>query len=180
MQIELGLGGERHVAYLWTLNGLVQSLLTQKKYEEAEATANHLLKLASDVLSPDHPLIASTLTRLARVLTDQNKVEPAKKYLDQALGIWTKRLNNQDPGMADTVSALFDILFTQQKYSEAEQVFDRVAKASSMSSPNKTLVSICGNYLARTGQWKEASEDFKKLIELDPANHQAYQAPLAP
>jgi tetratricopeptide (TPR) repeat protein len=176
MEIERGLAGERHVAYLWTLNGLVQSLLTQKKFEEAEATANRVLSLAPGVLSPDHPLIASTLTRLARVLTDQNKSEPAKEHLDRALKIWTKRLNNQDPGMGDTVSALFDILFTEHKYLEARQVFDRVAKASAMSKPNKTLVSICGNYLARTGQWEEATNYYRTLIQLDPGNHQAYQA----
>lgn len=78
--------------------------------------------------------------------------------------------------MADTVSALFDILFTQHKYQEAKEVFDRVVRASSPSKPNKTLVSICGNYLARTGQWPEACDYFKRLIELDPGNHQAYQA----
>jgi tetratricopeptide (TPR) repeat protein len=168
---------ERHPSYLWMLNGLVQVLLTQKKYDQAEEYARRNLDIEIKVLGPDHPLVASSLTELARVLESKGNSLEAKTNLDRALGIWCKRLNNQDPNMGETVNALFEMLLPKRDFAEAKRIYDVVTTPQAVDDPpNKTLLWVCGNYLARTGQFKAAVEKIQKVIELDPDDHQAYQS----
>ncbi|HZR19275.1 MAG TPA: tetratricopeptide repeat protein [Verrucomicrobiae bacterium] len=165
---------ERHPNHIWMLNGIVQAQLNQKKYAEAEASARECINLELAILAPDHPLRASTLTRLAMVLQEQGRTSEAKTNLEQALTIWTRRLSNQDPSIGATVTALFDLLFSERDFSEAKRVFDQVSVAG--DRPNPTLVMVCGNYLARTGQWRAAADKYQQVLRLDPENHLACQA----
>jgi tetratricopeptide (TPR) repeat protein len=176
LEINRKLLGERHPSYLWILNSLVQALLAQDKLKEAEALARQGLAIQNEILGADHPLLAISMTCLARVLEEEGRTPEAKTNLDQALLIWRKRLSNQDPSMGETVSALIDILLTKGDYPQAKQVFDQVSAPQALGKPNKTVLFVCGNYLARTGNFKSAADHFQKVVQLDPGNHQAYQA----
>ena len=167
-------GSESQPVCLSLLNQLAGAIQGQKKYEEAATTVRKALALESPVLSPDHPLIASSLTRLGRILIDEHETDEAKTNLYHALSIWVKRLDNEDLGITDTVSALFDVLLAEHCFPEAREVYEQVRQASRGPKPNKTLISVCAHYLARTGQWPAAAENFEKLRKLDPTNHEVY------
>jgi tetratricopeptide (TPR) repeat protein len=169
--------GPRHPLTAGVLNALVEALLPQDKLQEAEDDVREGLAIQKEVLGQAHPLVAASLTRLARVLEDEKKLPEAKTNLLEALSIWGKRLDNQDPGIGETVSALFDILLSQGNQAEAEAIFQQVLTPKALGErPNKSLLFACGNYYARTGQWTKAADVFLKMIQLDPENHQAYQA----
>ncbi len=167
-------GSDRQPICFWSLHQLAGALEGQKKLEDAEKTTRRALTLESQVLNPDHPLVAACLTRLGRVLIDENRTAEAKTNLYQALSIWLKRLDNEDLQITDTVSALFDVLLAEQCYPEARQVYEQVSQASSGPKANKTLDSVCAQYLARTGKWREAAQYFEKLRKLEPSNHEVY------
>lgn len=168
--------GSHHPNYLWMLNGVAQAQLAQKKYADSETTSRQCIDLEYQLLGPDHPLLASSLTRLARALDSQGRPAEAKTNLQQALVIWTKRLSNQDPSIGETVSALFDLLLGEHDYAEAKRVYNGLSVSLAGDKPNWALMSVSGNYLARTGQWKAAAAQFEKVIESDPDNHIAHQA----
>lgn len=174
IRINIKLLGDQHPAYLWMLNGVAQALLVQKKFTEAEATARQCVLLETNILGLDHPLVASSLTRLARVLENEGKLSEAKTNLEQALGIWTRRLGNQDPSMSETIGALFDVLLSQHDHAGADRVLEQISVPG--DKPNLALLSAGGNYLARTGRWQAAAERFSTIIQLNPADHSAYQA----
>ena len=169
--------GPRDPTYVAALNGLVQALLTLQKLDEAERDAREGIALAKQLLGPEHPVVASSLARLARVLEQGDRLPEARTNLEEALTIWRKRLNNQDPNMGETVSALLDILLTAGNFEEAKDIFQQVLlPVTSGERPNTSVLLVCGNYLARKGEWKPAAEQFSKLIRLEPRNHHAYQA----
>jgi len=169
--------GPRHPNYVSALDGLVQSLLTLGKLSEAEDDAREGIKLEKSLLGPEHPRVASSLTRLARVLEQADRLPEARTNLEEALTIWRKRLNNQDPSMGETVTALLDILLTGGNQAEANDIFQQVlVPVVSGERPNTSVLYACGNYLARKGEWQQATEKFLKLVRLEPNNHHAYQA----
>ena len=167
-------GSESQPVCFSLLNQLAGAIQGQKKYGEAETTVRHALALEAPVLSPDHPLIASSLTRLGRILIDEGKTDEAKTNLYHALSIWLKRLDNEDLVITDTVSALFDVLLAEHCGPEARDVYEQVYQASKGPKPNKTLMLVCAHYLARTGDWPAAAENFEKVQKLDPDNHEVY------
>jgi tetratricopeptide (TPR) repeat protein len=169
--------GPRHPTYVSALDGLVQSLLTLGKLSEAEEDAREGIKLEKSLLGPEHPRVASSLTRLARILEKGERLPEARTNLEEALTIWRKRLNNQDPSMGETVTALLDILLSSTNFAEANDIFQQVlVPVASAERPNTSVLYVCGNYLARKGQWQQATEKFLKLVRLEPNNHHAYQA----
>jgi tetratricopeptide (TPR) repeat protein len=169
--------GKHHPNSASALNGLVQSLLPQGKLKEAETDARDGLAIQRELLGEDHPLVAGSLTRLARVLDREGKIPEAKDHLEEALSIWSRRFSNQDTGIGETLGALFDILLSEGNQVEAERLFRQVLTPEALGErPNKSLLFACGNYHARTGQWKKAESDFRQIIELDPQNHHAYQS----
>ena len=167
-------GSERQPVCFSLMIQLAGAIQGQKRYEEAETTVRRALALEAPVLSPDHPLIASSLTRLGRILIDEHKTDEAKTNLYHALSIWLKRLDNEDLVITDTVSALFDVLLAEHRNSEARDVYEQVYQASRGPKPNKTLMLVCAHYLARTGDWEAAAENFERVQKLDPGNHEVY------
>jgi tetratricopeptide (TPR) repeat protein len=167
-------GSDRQPVGFSLLNQLAGAIQGQKRYEEAQTTVQGALELELQVLSPDHPLIASSLTRLGRILIDEGRTDEAKTNLYHALSIWVKRLDNEDLVIADTVRALFDVLLAERCYDEAQAVYEQVYRASRGPKANKTLMEVCAHYLARTGDFKAAVENFEKLQKLDPDNHEVY------
>ena len=169
--------GQQDPNYVAALNGLVQALLSEGKLKEAEADARRSVVIEQKLFGPEHPLIAASLTRLSRVLEREEKPGEAKANLEEALVIWSKRLSNQDPSMGETVSALLDILLAERNFAEADNIYQQIlAPAIWSEQPNKSLLFVCGNYLARTGKWEAATDIFSKLTQLDPLNHHNYQA----
>ena len=177
LEIIRKLFGLHHPRSAGALNGLVQALLPQNKLAEAESIARDALAVQKDVLGPEHPLVAGSLTRLARVLQRAGKISEAKANLEEALSIWSRRFSNQSPGIGETLNALFDILLSQDNQAEAERIIGQVLTPQALGKrPNSSLLRACGNYHARTAQWKLAGADFEKLLQMEPANHEAYHA----
>ena len=177
LQIIRSLLGLRHPKSAGALNGLVQSLLPQNKLVEAESLAREALAIQKAVLVPDHPLIAGSLTRLARVLQRAGKVPDAKANLEEALSIWSRRFSNQSPGVGETLDALFDILLSEGNQPEAERIIRQMLTPEALGKrPNTSLLHACGIYHARTAQWSLAIADFLKIVQMEPANHEAYHA----
>lgn len=169
--------GDRHPKAASALNGLVLSLLPQGKLAEAETDAREALTIQKEVLGPEHPLVAESLTRLARVLRREGKLAESKTMLQEALGIWSKRFSNQNPGIGETLSALMDILLFEGDHAELQKLFARISAPDALGArPNTGLLRACGTYHARIGQWKAAAGDFARIIQLEPANHEAYHA----
>lgn len=158
-------------------NALVQSLLPQNKLKEAELRADQALSLQREVLGPNHPLVAGSLTRLARVFQREGKVAQAKTNLQDALLIWSRSFGNQSPGIGETLNALFDILLSEGNQAEAERIIQQVLTPEVLGKrPNTSLLHACGIYHARTAQWSLAIQDFSKIQELEPDNHETYHA----
>jgi Flp pilus assembly protein TadD len=79
--------------------------------------------------------------------------------------------------MGETVSALLDILLLGGNQAEANEIFQQVlVPVVSGERPNTSVLYVCGNYLARKGEWPQATEKFLKLARLEPNNHHVYQA----
>ena len=177
LELDRKLFTSRHPKSAGAQNGLVQSLLPQNKLAEAEEQAREALAIQREMLGADHPLVAGSLTRLARVLQREGKLPSAKANLEEALSIWSTRFSNQNPGIGETLNALFDILLSEGNHAEADQIFRRVLTPEALGErPNMSLLHACGTYFARTGQWQEAVRNFRKMIELDPGNHETYHS----
>lgn len=177
VEIMVKLHGFHHPKSAGAVNGLVQALLPQNKLTEAEAIAREALAVQKDVLGLEHPLVAGSLTRLARVLQKTGAVAEAKANLEGALTIWSRRFSNQSPGVGETLSALFDILLSEGNQAEAERIIGQVLTPQALGKrPNSSLLRARGMYLARTTQWKQAAADFSRIVDMEPANHEAYHA----
>lgn len=177
LEINSNLFTLNHPKSAGALNGLVQALLPQNKLNEAQSLARQALAIQKDMLGPDHPLVAGSLTRLARVLQRAGKISEAKADLEEALSIWSGRSGNQSPGVGETLSALFDILLSEGNHIEAERIISQVTSPETLGKrPNTSLLRACGIYQARTAQWPRAIAQFLKIIEMEPANHEAYHA----
>ncbi len=169
--------GLHHPKSAGAINGLVQVLLPQNKLAKAESLAREALKTQKEVLGSDHPLVAGSLTRLARVLQRSGKIPEAKANLEEALAIWSRRFSNQSQGIGETLSALFDILLSEGNRAEAERIIHQVLTPEALGKhPNTSLLRSLGSYHARTAQWGRAVEDFSKVLEREPDNHEVYHA----
>ena len=167
----------RHPKTVAALNGLVLALLPQGKMAEAEEDAREALRIQKEIMSPDHPVVAVSLTGLARVLRRAGNLSEAKKDLREALEIWSKRPSNQNPGIAETLNALADILLFERNSPELEELFRKISAPEVIGErPNTGLLRACGTYYGRIARWQDAAGYFSKIVELEPANHEAYHA----
>jgi serine/threonine protein kinase/Flp pilus assembly protein TadD len=180
LEMERKLLGENHPSIAVALNSFVPSLLAQREFGEAEARGQEALAIRRKIFGNDHPAIAESLTTLANALMDQDKTQEAKTNLREALEIRKRRFGAEDPALAETLKSLVAVLLDERQSAEAQNLLNEALAPSDSGQPQSArLLRARGNFLARTGRWHEAAEDFCKAIEYEPENHEAYHE-LAP
>jgi serine/threonine-protein kinase len=157
----------RDTYFCWNYH---ESLLANIFLREALAKQRQLL-------GGQHPEVAQSLNGVAAVLRKQGRFAEAAAMQQEALAIKRKAWPN-DPGKWEAdLGDLVDALGRAGKLSEAEELFQELLPALSPSrSENVGLLQIRATFFARRGQWREAIANAADGIELDPANHEPYQA----
>src|SRR5262249_25099534 len=104
----------------------------------------------------------------------------AEEMARQGLEILKKRAGKENVVSAEPLRVLRDILLFQQKYAEAQGLLEGPLPMEIGLQPQSAeLLCVRGDLRGRIGHSREAVDDFSKLIELEPEDHERYWS-LAP
>ena len=173
--------GPEHPSVALTLDNLARFFMAHRDVHRAEVTANEALAIQRKQLDREPSLVAHSLDTLASVLWQKGDPAGAEANFRQALAIRRKWAPAEDAGLAETLSGLMDVLLWQHKYAETELLFEDVWPVQAGVRPESSrMLRVRGIARARTGHWRAAADDFSKVIELEPGNHENYHflAPL--
>ena len=173
--------GEQHPSLALSLDILAKFLLAHGDTRGAEKAAVEALAIRRLPVNWEPDLVAHSLDTLGGVLADKGDQSGAEAIFREALAIRRNWAANEDAALAESLSGLMDVLLLQHKYAETEPLFEEVWPARSGTQPESArLLRVRGVVRARTGHWRQAAEDFFKVIEMEPGNHENYHflAPL--
>jgi tetratricopeptide (TPR) repeat protein len=111
-----------------TLNTLAVLYHAQRKYAQAEAFYQRVLRLLEQTIGPEHPTLATTLNNLAIVYEAQEQYSAAEPLYQRALTLLERTLGPEHPNLAAALDNYADLLRKMQRPTEAE-TFEARAKA---------------------------------------------------
>jgi tetratricopeptide (TPR) repeat protein len=111
-----------------TLNTLAVLYHSQRKYTQAEAFYQRVLRLLEQTVGPEHPTLATTLNNLAVVYEAQGEYSRAEPLYQRALTLLEHTLGPEHPNLAAALENYADLLRKMQREAEAENAEGR-AKA---------------------------------------------------
>ncbi|RDW63287.1 hypothetical protein BP6252_10832 [Coleophoma cylindrospora] len=129
---EVGAGymAEKYPKITIVLETLVEVLVIQGKYTEAENTLEELRSICRAHLGDDHPDTIRCLRSYAKTLQLQGKYIEAQTMCSEALELYRRTLGLQHP---DYLSTLNDIAFLENQMGRYEEARDRTQKRQKMS-----------------------------------------------
>jgi tetratricopeptide (TPR) repeat protein len=146
-----------------------EKLLSEKKYEEAEAKFKAALKEAERWGAADDRL-ATTQTAYGDALRGGGKVAEAEKAYRDALKTLEKQLGADASDLAGPIADVADCLRDQDKDSAAEPLYRRalkVAEAGGKDTVDAALAALdLGSCLLRLKKVKDAEPILKKASEV--------------
>jgi eukaryotic-like serine/threonine-protein kinase len=174
--------GNEHPTVAESLADLSMALVFQGKHAEAEAMSRQALAIGRKSFGSEDLKIADCLNPLGLILLEQEgKAAEAESVFREELAITRKLLDNDHPDTVVSIKALLEALLVQRKYLEAEQLLNELVTPVKPGQPESArMLRERANFFARRGQWKKATADIARAIELEPTNHLYYHnlAPL--
>jgi tetratricopeptide (TPR) repeat protein len=118
-----------------TLNTLAVLYHTQRKYPQAEAFYQRVLRLLEDTIGPEHPALATTLNNLAVVYEAQDQYSTAEPLYQRALTLLERTLGPEHPNLAAALENYADLLRKMQRQAEAEALETRARAVWAKQKP---------------------------------------------
>ncbi len=167
-RIQLELGGQPETrAAVMTLMGAVYSELGA--LDRAEPLLVEGLKLREELLSPDHPDVASSLTALGALRFMQGSFQEAEALLTRAVAILQAAKGHDHPTSVLALQNLGKVYRAQGRYAESERVFRQCLaiqeRTGPVGSPSvaESLTGI-GGALLKQGKPAAAEELFERAL----------------
>src|SRR5208282_3115475 len=102
---------------------------------------------------------------------DAGRVNEAISLHEQVLTASTTKLGMNHPRTVTTLENLLADYLIAGRRAEADSLLRQVLSPAVAGSPQSLApLRVRANYLARTGQWREAAEDLKRLTNLKSSN----------
>ncbi len=151
----------RQKAQVSELSARALQLWSDGNLPEAEAVSRQALELWRQVLGNDHPQVATGLEMLAAIIRDQGRVDEALRLYGEALKL--KRSGEQDLRKLNETLA-------QGTYDRIDSVLNQQLPQAKARVQLLELLRERGLSAARQGHWREATAEYARLFELNPAD----------
>ena len=168
--IEAGRKSNDPHAVVGALASLGDMLRDQGKVAQADPVYREGLDICRHAATNDPEQRQWLAAGLAGLLRSQGKLAEAEPFYREALTNAAKVWPSNPARWQWQVNDLADVLQRQGKSAEADPMLAAMLKpgaqsASERIAPLRTQIDLSG----RRGQWKEATADLSKLLELDPS-----------
>jgi serine/threonine protein kinase/Tfp pilus assembly protein PilF len=137
------------------------------KLAEAESLQQESLALWRENLGHHHPQIATGLETLAAIVRDRGR-------LDESIRIYKEALKLQTSGELDLQRLGQEL--SRGSYNEIESYLGRVLPDAGRRTQMIDLLKEHGLAVARQGQWRNATADFTRFVEINPTDPDASHA----
>jgi tetratricopeptide (TPR) repeat protein len=153
----------------WESGQLVQLLVEDKRFSEADANCHTALAAGNDLVAryhrpEDHCLLARTQLLFADVLARRGKDVESVAQTDDALREFTKAIELK-PDLADALNGRAFIRYQRQQFDGAIRDFSKAIEIAPEIHTNWLHRGHCYLWLE---QWDKAASDFGKVIERWP------------
>ena len=109
------------------LNDEVVELYRTGQYARAVVVGKKALKVAEEIVGPDHPSVATSLNNLAGLYMTQGQYAAAEPLYKRALSIDEKALGPDHPGVATTLNNLAGLYRATGRNLEAQELERRLS-----------------------------------------------------
>ena len=158
-----------------SLHNLAVVLRDREKLGEAKSLFREALALRRRLLGTANPEVAGTVHNLADVLERQKDFAGIQALFRDELNNAVKRSPNHPWITSDPLYQILDALLARKQYTQADQLINELLTPAIRNVPtNVGLWRIRGEFSARRGRWNEAAVDLKKVIELEPEQHEVW------
>jgi tetratricopeptide (TPR) repeat protein len=149
-----------------------KGLLQVADIPAAETKQREALSLRHEVFGNRHPDVSESLSLLGEVLWHKGDVDNAELSYRKALELESWKPWVTSPSILESSLYCYaNVLHQRHKDAEAEKFFDNVfARAGRDISQNAVLLRARGVFYAKSGRWREASEDLSRAIKASPLN----------
>ena len=143
-------------------------------YSEAEPYLMQALEQREQRLSPDDPVLATSLNNLAFLYKTQGKYADAEPLYRRVVKVFETALGVDHPNVATALNNLALLYKTQGKYADAEPLYRRVVKvfetALGIDHPNvaTALNNLASLYQAQ-GKYADAEPLYHRALTIDEA-----------
>jgi CHAT domain-containing protein len=107
------------------LNQQVLQMLRERQYEAALPLAQRALAIREQLLSANHPDVATSLNNLAELYSDMGNYSEAEPLYQRSLAIREQALGRDHPHVAQSLNNLAELYRAMGNYSEAEPLYQR-------------------------------------------------------
>ncbi len=149
------------------LSARVQLAWNEGKLEEAESLQREALALWRERLGDNHPQIATCLETLAGIARDRGR-------LDDSVRLYKEALKLQSSGEAKLKQ--LNQALSQGSYTVVGSYLEQALPDAGTRKQFVGLLSERALAAARQGQWRTATADFTRLVEISPADADAGHA----
>lgn len=160
---------------LITYRNFVLLYKKQKKFAQAKAFHDLVLKLTQKTLHPNDPNVGKELNNRATALMAQGKYAAAKELIEEALKINQQNFGKEHPNVATNLANLASIYYMEGNLSKAEQLYLRaLAMREKLLGPNDievalTLINLAELYRAR-GEDTRAESILRRVESIKQQN----------
>ena len=141
-------------------------LFRKRDFPEAERALREALQLSRQLGPTDHRAIALLYHKLAAVLFEQRKLSDAVQIYAASL---PKYLESWPVDLEPEIRALTEALFDHPNYAELDKLFAAILPKTVQDLPNAlALLRARGTFHGRRSQFKDAADDFARVIDLSP------------
>ena len=109
------------------LNDEVKELYRTGRYARAVVVGKKALKVAEEIVGPDHPSVATSLNNLAILYDTQGQYAAAEHLYKRALSIDEKALGPDHPSVATTLNNLALLYRATGRNLEAQELENRLS-----------------------------------------------------
>jgi serine/threonine protein kinase len=171
--------GERSAELARPLKRLGLVLSSEHKFQEAESVGRQALEI--DLMPPGRGdnEVANSEEFLAGTLNDENKLDEAEAMARASLAL-KRKMPGRDPvvliPVADSLNMLGSILYHADKLRESEAAALEAVGIESKIEHHPMLawsLTTLGMVHGRTGHWKDALQDLRQWVEMEPGNSYA-------
>ena len=169
--------GDDHPETLGALKVLGSTLMELQRYTEAEQTFREILRIDKMSQSVNGGDVSEAYGWISKIKVAQRQPDELVQLLREITE--EQRQNDGDrsypPEQADPINHVLNTLLSAREFEAAEQVGATFLSPAIEAEPRSVWFLLNrGRLFARTSRFKEAIRDFEKVVELEPADHQAW------
>ena len=154
--------GESHPDTLESMDTLMETLVEQERFVDAERVARRALEVRRRLLGSEHPEVLASMSSIAELLGNQDNYEKAEAISRNVLELRRRVLGPEHPDTLESMNQLAWIVSDQGRIAEAEdlerQVYETALRAHGQEhSITEGARSFLGYLLITQGKLSDAA-----------------------